>query len=90
MSTSDYPPLNVPAGSSGFTAAVSDQPALKLTWHIRDEERVRCQLPPDGLWNAPTPCGATLAGFATEDRAAAEVEHFRTCRHGCRLDSLRE
>lgn len=26
MSASDHPPLNAPAGSSGFTAAVSDQP----------------------------------------------------------------
>lgn len=61
----------------------SGEPGLLLPWYVRDEERARCLLPPDGLWNGPTPCGATICGIREGARADAEELHRETCRHGC-------
>jgi hypothetical protein len=38
----------------------------KLVWHQR----------PDGLWNAPCACSASIVGIQFERRAEAEEEHF--------------
>jgi hypothetical protein len=43
-----------------------ERAALHLVWYQR----------PDGCWNAACACHATIAGWAFEDRAAAEAGHF--------------
>jgi hypothetical protein len=61
----------------------SGEPGLLLPWYCRDHERAVYGLEPDGLWNGPTPCGATIAGVPEADRAAREARHRETCIHGC-------
>lgn len=56
---------------------------LLLPWYCRDEIRAASRLEPDGLWNGPTPCGATIVGVTAEEREAMEVRHRETCQHGC-------
>lgn len=56
---------------------------LKLEWYVRDADRTAYGLPPDGLWNASTPCGSFLVGVAGDQRAEAERDHVRRCVHGC-------
>jgi len=64
---------------------VSPQPSgLRLPWYLRDRERAACLLPADGLWNAPTPCGATICGVAKDTREMHERLHFENCLHGCK------
>lgn len=61
----------------------SGEPGLLLPWYCRDEDRALYGLEPDGLWNGPTPCGATITGIHESARADAEVLHRETCKHGC-------